>query len=118
DRVGIAAATLKLGQPEVGDAGVATTVDHDVGGFEIPMEQAAVVNGREPGADLVGDHQGLVGGQPADASQQRSGVLPVDELHRQGVDAVGLDDVVHAAHVHVRDLARQPYLGDQRLEPR
>ncbi len=45
--------------------------------------------------------------QPADAPQQRRQVLAVDVLHREEGGALELADVVDAADVRMRDLARQ-----------
>ena len=55
----------------------------------------------------------FVGRQPADALQQRRQILAVDELHRQIQLAVGLADVVDAAHVRVGDLARETHFGPE-----
>ena len=44
-------------------------------------------------------------------------ILAVHVLHREERQAVDLADVVHAADVLVRDLAREPHLGVELREP-
>ena len=80
------------------------------------MENALLVRGGEPAAELARDVEGLVARQPADAPHQRGEVLAVDELHREEQVIVGLRHVVHAADRGVRDLARQPHLAVEPLE--
>ena len=46
--------------------------------------------------------------QPAEAPQQRCQSLAVDVFHGEEVLAAGFADVVYAAHVWMRDLAREP----------
>ena len=86
---------------QVHDADLARSVEHDVRGFEVAMQHAALVRGREPGADLPRDLERLVLGQPADAPQRRGEIFAVDVLHRQEEMSVRLADVVHAADVRV-----------------
>jgi hypothetical protein len=56
---------------------VALPVDHHVGRLQVTMEHAAVVRGREAGADLAGHLDGPVLRQAPDAPQQRRQILPV-----------------------------------------
>ena len=105
-------------EAEVRDARAAAAVDHDVGGLEVPVQHALVVRRREPRAELARDVERLVGGKPADAPQERGEVLAVDELHGEEVLPVDLADVVDAADVGMRDLARDAHLGVEALEPR
>ena len=88
-------------------ADFARAVEHHVRRLEVTMQDAPVVRGRQSGAQLPRDVDRLVLGQAADAPQQRGEVLAVDVLHRQEVLAVGFADVVHAADVRMRDLARR-----------
>ena len=104
------------GQPEVRDARAAPAVEHDVGGLQVPVEDAAVVRRRQPGADLPRHVERLVRRKTSDALEQRGEVLAVDVLHREEVLAVDLGDVVHPAHVGVRDLARGADLGEESVE--
>ena len=105
---------LQLGaqtrQPEVHNHGLAAAVDHDVGWFQVAMQDAFFVRGGETGADLPRDFDGLIHRQPADAAQQHRQVLAIDILHRDELEAIDLADVVYAAHVGVRDLAGDAYL--------
>jgi hypothetical protein len=42
------------GQPEVGEAHLAATVEHDVRGLQVAVQQALLVDGSESGAELAG----------------------------------------------------------------
>ena len=55
-------------------------------------------------AELPRDLQRLIGGQPADAPQQRAKVFAVDILPSRGTSARRLRPVVDAAHVGMRNL--------------
>ncbi len=80
---------------------MAAAVEHHVGRLQISMQHAAVVRGCQPGAQLSCDLERLVGGQAADAPEQRREILAVDVFHREEVPPVHLADVVHPAHVRV-----------------
>ena len=99
------------GQPEVRDAHPPSSIEHDVGGLQIAMQQSAIVRGGETSADLVRGLQSLVAGQAADAAQQRRKILAVDVLHGEKVLAVHLADVVDATDIRVRNLAGIPHFG-------
>ena len=71
------------GEAEVHDADPAGAVEHDVRGLQIAMDHAALVGGREAGADLPRDLERLVLRQTADTPQQRRQILAVHVLHRQ-----------------------------------
>jgi hypothetical protein len=58
------------GDAEVGDAHVAALVEHDVGGLQVAVEHARVVDGREPRAELPRRLDRLVFGQAADALEE------------------------------------------------
>ena len=60
----------------------------------------------------------LSDGQVADPLQERREVLAVHVLHREEVAALDLADVVDAADVRVRDLAREAHLGVEAREER
>ncbi len=108
----------QAGEPEVGDPRPAAPVDHHVGRLEVAVQDALLVGGRQPRAELARDLHRLVLGQPADAAQQRRQVLAVDVLHGQVVVAVDLADVVDAADVGVGDLAGDPDLVEEARERR
>ena len=69
-----------------------------------------------PAQSCARDLERLVRREPADALQERGEVLAVHVLHREEVLAVDLADVVDAADVGVRDLARDAHLGVEALE--
>ena len=69
------------------------------------MNDALVVRRRQTGADVARQHQRLLGGQSADAAQQRGEILTIDELHRDEELPVDLGDVVQAADIRMRDLS-------------
>ena len=100
-------------QPEVHDADLAVTVDHDVRGLEVTMQHAFRMRRCESGAQLARDLDALVDRQSADSLQQGGEIFTVDILHRQIQVAVRLTDVVHAADVRMRQLSREPHLGAQ-----
>ena len=82
------------------------------------MDDAALVRGGEPGADLPRDLERAVLREAADAAEQRREILAVHVLHRQERVAVDLADVVDAADVRVRHLARHPHFGVELRQPR
>ena len=92
-------------------------VEHYVGGLEIPVDDVPFVRGCEPGADLTGDLEPALFGEPADALEQRAQVLAVDILHRQERRPIDFVDVVDAADVGVRHLTRHPHFGVELRQP-
>ena len=94
------------GQAEIGDHHVAAAVEHDVGRFQIAMQNTFGVRGGQARAQLARDFDGFVGRQAADAAQQRSQVFAIHVLHRQVRLAVDFAEIVNAADIGVRDLAR------------
>ena len=84
-------------------------VDHDVGGLQIAMQHALVVRGGQTRAELARDLQRLIGGQPADAAQQRAEIFAIDVFHGKKRLAVDFADVVDAADIGMRDLARDAH---------
>ena len=98
---------IRLGDrdAEIGDADAPLAVDQHVGRLEIAVQDALGVGGREAGAQLPGDVDHFVRGQPADAAQQRGEILAAHQLHRKKDQAVGLADIEHAADRGVRNLA-------------
>ncbi len=107
--LGCAAATFsEIREAKVHEVRPAPPVDQHVRGFQVAVQDLALVCGRETGAELAGELERLVRWQPADAPQQRREILAVDVFHREEVLAAGFRDVVHAADVRMRDLPRQP----------
>ena len=107
----------EAGQAEVGDADAAFRVEHDVGRLEIAVQHAAVVRRGKAGADLARDLGGALFREAADALQQPGQIFAVDQLHRQEDAAVVLADVVDAADVAVRHLARDAHFVVELGEP-
>ena len=98
------------GEAEIGDPDLAAPVEHDVGRLQIPVQDAPLVRGRQPPAELLGDLDALVPGKPADPAQEPSQILAVDILHRQEMLPVHLADVMDSADVGMGDLSGQPHL--------
>ncbi len=88
-------------------------VEHDVRRLQIAMDDVAFVRGGEAGANLPRNLERAVFGETADAAEQRCEILAVDVFHRQEGAAVDLVDVVDAADVGVRHLARHAHFGVQ-----
>lgn len=105
------------GEAEVADEDFATTVQHDVVGFEVAMDDTFGVSGGEAGTDFAGDLDGLVGRQATDAAEQGGEVFAVEIFHREEGKAFGFTDVVDAANVGVGDLAGDADLGVEAFEP-
>ena len=103
---------------EVGDADVAVAVDHHVGRLQIAVEHAALVRRGDAGAQLPRDLDRLVLRNASDAAEQRREILAVDVLHREEAAAVGVAEVVQAADVLVRHLARDAQLVVELRQPR
>ena len=82
------------------------------------MDHAALVRGGDAGAELARDVDRLVRRQAPDAAQQRRQVLAVDVFHGEKAAAVGVAQVVEAADVLVRHLAREAQLGVELGEAR
>ena len=98
------------GQAEVHHAHSAGAVEHDVGRLQIAMDDAALMGGGESRAQLARDVGGFVFRESANPAERAREVFPVDVLHREIQEAVGLADVVDAAHVGVGDLPRGAHL--------
>ena len=105
-------------QAEIGDADPAVAVEHDVGGLQIAMDDAAIVRRGQARAHLPRDLDRAVLRKAADAAEQRRQILAVDVLHRQERVTLELADVVDAAHVGVRHLPRHPDFGVELHQPR
>ena len=77
------------------------------------MDDSRGVRGCQASGELPGDLDGLSTAKMPDPSQQRGEILPGDVLHRQVQTALRLADVVDAADVRMRDLARHANLASQ-----
>ena len=89
---------------------VAVAVDHHVRRFQIAMEDAALVRRGQAGAHLPRELDRLVLRDASDPAEQRREIFAVDVLHREKPAAVGFAEVVQAADVLVRHLARDAQL--------
>ena len=81
------------------------------------MQHAALVRGGDAGAQLPRQLERLVLRDAADAAEQRREVFAVHVLHREEAAAVRLAEVVQAADVLVRHLARHAQLVVKLREP-
>ncbi len=106
------------GQPEIGDQHLAASVDHDVAGFEVAVQDAFFVRGVEPGAQAAGDIQGLFRRQASDAAKERGEILSVHILHREKWRAFRFPDIIDAADIGMRDLAGDADFGAEALQRR
>ena len=75
------------------------------------MNKSEVVRGGEAGANLSRKLQRLVLRQSTDAPQQRRQFFALDEFHRKKMAAIDLADVVNAADILMRNLARHAHLA-------
>ena len=105
-------------EAEIGDPDVPVAVDHHVGRLQIAVQDAAIVSGGNPRAELPREVDRLVLWDAADAAEQRRKILAVDILHREEAAAVRVAEVVEPADVLVRHLSRDAQLVVKLREPR
>ncbi len=103
-------------QSKVDDDDAAFAIEQQVRGLQVAMQHALVMRRGESRADLPRELDSLVAGYAADSAQQRGQVLALYVLHRQEPGAVNFTDVVHTAHIAVRDLARDADLGPEAVD--
>jgi hypothetical protein len=101
---------LALREAEVGEVDVVFGAEQDVGGLDVPVDEAGGVRGVERGADLGDDPRHARRGQWAGAAHERAQVVAGHVAHRDERDAVLLARVVDRDHVRVVDRR-----GDLRL---
>jgi hypothetical protein len=70
------------------------------------MQHAFIVSGCETGAQFAGNLHGLIRRESSNASQQRVQIFAIDVFHRKVRKAFHLTDVINAANIGMRDLAR------------
>jgi hypothetical protein len=97
--------------PEVHDQRVAFGLDHDVGRFQIAMDDARLVRRAEARRDLAHDADRPLDRHSPFFFEQRREVGPLDVRHRDVRDAVDLTEIVDADDVLVRDLAGEKQLA-------
>ncbi len=118
-----------LGEAEVDDDGTSGAVvladEHDVGGFEIAVDDAVVVEDLEGAADAGGDGEGFRERKRTAASENCGERLAVEELHGEArdndllaveVELAMFDKFEHAADAFVGDFARDPDLAEEALQ--
>ena len=82
---------------------MAGAVHHDVAGLEVAVDDAALVDGLEAGADLPAERHRLLGRQVAHGLDQVVERLALDELHADVEGTLHLAKVVDAADVGMGD---------------
>jgi len=90
----------RLGEAEVEDLDPAIGVDHDVGGFEVTVDDPALVGGCQRLGDLQRDLQGLIQGDRA-VGDSLVEALTVHQLHDEHVPAVDLFETEKGGDVGV-----------------
>ena len=116
----IARRVFHVGQPcqtEIGDPHLSTTVEHDVGRFQVPVQHALLMSRVQSPAQLAGNVDTLVRRQSPDPSHQSTQIFTVDKLHRQKVHPFDFPDVVHATDIGMGHLAGQSDLVVQQFQP-
>ena len=95
--------------PEVHDPHATMTVDHDVAGLQVAMENAFRVGSGQSGTQLPADLDPLVKWQPSDSLKESGKILPINVPHRDLHMATGLSEIVYATYVGMSDLSREPH---------
>jgi hypothetical protein len=108
--------TLAPGQPEIQDSDVPLLVDHHVGRLQVAVDHLLRMGRLEPARDPGRDLHRLSLVKPAGLVQQLVERLAFDPLHGEKEESFTLADVVDAADVGVRDLARDPHLAAKTLD--
>ena len=66
------------GKARVHDPHHTAAIDHDIGGLQVAVDEAAVVRGGQTGAQLAGSLDAPVARQPADPPPQQTYVFAVE----------------------------------------
>src|SRR5262249_46282645 len=111
---GHAALLLEPRDAEVHDLQTARRLDDDVLRLDVAVDDADLVRGREPGAELLRDAERDRLRQDVARLDQLLERESADELHREVAQPARLAEVVGPEDVRVRDPARQ---ADLLLEP-
>ena len=111
-----------LAQAEVADhradavsLGTVDAAEQDVGGLDVAVQDVAVVQRLEPGADLADHLHGLRRRQPLDVEAVGEGALVGVRHHQVGTPVVELTRVVDRDHVRRLDLAQVAALLEEPL---
>jgi hypothetical protein len=78
---------------EVADLQRAARVQQEVGGFDVPVHDALLVRGGEPGGGLRGELGHALGGERARDGQHPGEAVTLDQLHHQVQPVVVLTEV-------------------------
>ena len=97
------------GQAKICDDHLSASIEHDVGGFQIAVQNAFAVGRGQAGAELARDVERFVAGQASDAPQQRRQIFTVDIFHGEEGVAVDVSHVIDAANVGMRNPARDSH---------
>jgi hypothetical protein len=90
--------------------------DHDVGGLQVPVDEADLVRLAERAGDLLGDVERAGPGQRPHRRQELGEGLPLQVLHRDEVDAIlRLAVVDHGDGVGVAQLGGDAGLEEEAL---
>ena len=103
-------------QAEIDDDRLLLDVDHDVGRFEIAVDNAALMGRVECFGQLENDGRRLALGRSTLLGQHVVQRSPLDERHRQIMDAVDLARVVDGAQVRMAERRRRAGLAIKPLE--
>ena len=100
---------------EVGQPRVILGIDDHVGGLEVAVDDAGLVDGGETVGNLARDRERASDRHLSLAFQQEAQVRSLHVLHRQVLQPVDLAEIVNADDVRMGDLTREPKLALEAL---
>src|SRR5215510_13217801 len=89
------------GEAKISNADSPAAIHHDVGGFQVTVDDAQFVSGSQSHTKLLCYLQALIGMQSPDAFQQGCQVFAVDKLHGDKWALVTLANVENAADIRM-----------------
>lgn len=93
------------GEAKISNPDPPAAIHHDVGGFEITVDDAQLMSCSKSRAELMRNLQTFIGVQSPNTLQQRGQVFAVDELHRDKWTIVTLGNVENTADIGMCDLS-------------